>query len=80
MSDRDNKLTPATENDLKIAISFALQFDGRKPYRQSDEVMAAIVAEHVAKYLARSFVVMQRPEELRASDQYPKPKDRDSRS
>jgi hypothetical protein len=58
----DPRLTPATADDLKDALAFALRFDGRKRTHTGDELMARITAERLVKYLEQSgFVVMRRP-------------------
>jgi hypothetical protein len=58
MATSDN-LRPA---DLGQSLAHALQFDGRKAFRPSGEMMAKITAAHLAEQLHRAgFVVMQRP-------------------
>jgi hypothetical protein len=58
----DDPLLPAGPDDLHQALAFALSFDGRKRFKQSDELIARITADHLARYLAMaSFVVMRRP-------------------
>ena len=58
----DPRLTPATAEDLKDALAYALRFDGRKRAHTGDELMARITAERLVKYLKQSgFVVMRRP-------------------
>ncbi len=60
----DEKLTPATPEDVEHALSFALRFSGRKRIRQGDELMARITAERLVEHLRLSgFVVMKRPPE-----------------
>ncbi len=55
-------LRPATLAELEPAIAHALQFDGRKPFRLSGEMMARITAPHLAECLRRGgFVVMKAP-------------------
>jgi hypothetical protein len=44
MSD-DERMTPATPDDLEQALAFALRFDGRKRVRQGDEFMANITTQ-----------------------------------
>jgi hypothetical protein len=62
MLDQDENLTPADPEDLASAIAFALKFEGRKRWHDADELMAAIVAKRLVRYLERArYVVMQRP-------------------
>jgi hypothetical protein len=62
MRDDLDKLTPATEDDLTQALAFALEFDGRKRFRASGELMARITAAHLVRYLRQSgYVVMKKP-------------------
>jgi hypothetical protein len=52
----------ATPEEVAESLSFALLFNGRKRYRQADEMMAKIVAEHLVQHLKRSgYVVMKEP-------------------
>ena len=58
----ENRLTPASAEDLEQALAFALRFDGRKRTHTGEELMARITAERLVKYLDRAgFVVMRRP-------------------
>jgi hypothetical protein len=62
MQDDPAKLTPADPEELRLALSFALQRDGRRRYRHGDELMAKIVADHLVRCLEeRNFVVMRKP-------------------
>jgi hypothetical protein len=62
MTEGDEKLTPATPQDLADSLAFALRFDGRKRFRTSGEAMARITAEHLVEHLEQSgFVFMKRP-------------------
>jgi hypothetical protein len=55
-------LRPADPDDLGQALAFALSFDGRKRFRQADEQMARITADHLVRYLEMAgYVVMKRP-------------------
>jgi hypothetical protein len=55
-------LTPADPDELRLALSLGLQRDGRRRYRQGDDLMAKLVADHLVRYLeARNFVIMQKP-------------------
>jgi hypothetical protein len=56
-------LRPAEPAEIEQAIAHALQFDGRKPFRVSGEMMARITAAHLVEQLRRGgFVVMKQPE------------------
>lgn len=62
MPDPDERLTPATPDDLAAALAFALRFQGRKRVHNADEIMAEIVAKRLVEHLERAgFVVMKRP-------------------
>ena len=62
MPDTDLNLSPANEAELEQAIAHALQFDGRKHFKLSGELMAKITAAHLIERLRESgFVVMKRP-------------------
>ena len=62
MTDDPTKLLPADPDELRLAISLALQRDGRRRFRHSDDLMAKLVADHLVRYLEqRNFVVMQKP-------------------
>jgi hypothetical protein len=55
-------LRPATPDELKRALSFALRFDGRKRHRHADDFVAEAAAEKLVDYLAQAgFVVMKKP-------------------
>lgn len=55
-------LRPATAEELKEALSFALRFDGRKRHHHADGFMAELAAEKLIEHLRRAgFVVMKRP-------------------
>ncbi|MGH7122638.1 MAG: hypothetical protein ACREFP_27210 [Acetobacteraceae bacterium] len=55
-------LSPATLEELRESLSFALRFEGRKRVHHADEVMARITAERLIQHLERSgYVVMKRP-------------------
>lgn len=63
MSD-DNKagLRPASMDEVKETLCFALRFDGRKRIHQADIMMAQITAERLIRQLERSgFVLMKKP-------------------
>ncbi|MGH7080370.1 MAG: hypothetical protein ACREFU_20010 [Acetobacteraceae bacterium] len=55
-------LSPATIEELRESLAFALRFEGRKRVHHADEVMARITAERLIQHLERSgYVVMRRP-------------------
>ena len=54
--------TAITTDALDRRIMSALQFDGRRQFRTSSEMMAKITAEHLARHLERcGYAVMTRP-------------------
>jgi hypothetical protein len=58
----DPPLTQASPADLEQALAHALQYDGRKPFKPSGEMMAKITAAHLVECLVRAgFVLMQKP-------------------
>ena len=62
MPDLDEKLSPADPGDIASSIAFALLFSGRKRVHDSDQYMAAIVADRIVRHLERSgYVVMKKP-------------------
>jgi len=46
-------LRPATPEEIAEALSFALRFKGRKPFPQSNSLMAQITAAHLVEHLQR---------------------------
>jgi hypothetical protein len=57
----DEKLSPADPGDIAGSIAFALLFSGRKRVHDSDQYMAAIVADRIVRHLERAgFVVMKK--------------------
>jgi hypothetical protein len=53
-------LLPAETDELECAIAHALQFDGRKQFRLSGEMMAKITAAHLVECLRRGgFVILK---------------------
>ncbi len=61
-------LRPATTDDLIQALSFALQFEGRKRIHHAADIMAQITAEKLVAHLEKSgFVVMRKPPGVAAS-------------
>jgi hypothetical protein len=62
MTDDAAKLSPADPDELRLALSLALQHDGRRRFRHGDDIMAKLVADHLVRYLEeRNFVVMRKP-------------------
>jgi predicted glycosyltransferase len=62
MTDPEQKLTPATPDDLAQSLSFALRFEGRKSHHDSDRLNADIVAKRLVRHLEKAgYVVMKRP-------------------
>ncbi|MBV9748941.1 MAG: hypothetical protein JO157_09005 [Acetobacteraceae bacterium] len=58
----DEKLRPATREELVDSLVFALRFSGRKRVHDADDAMARIAAERLAEHLRLSgFVVMKKP-------------------
>src|SRR3984885_13085516 len=51
MTEPEQKLTPATPEDLAESLSFALRFQGRKSQHDSDRLNADIVAKRLVRYL-----------------------------
>jgi hypothetical protein len=57
------KLRPATPEEIAEALSFALRFDGRRPFPQSGSLMAQITAAHLVEHLQRcGFHLMKDPD------------------
>ncbi len=55
-------LRPADAAEFEQALAHALQFDGRRAFRLSGEMMAKITAAHLVEQLARAgFVIMKKP-------------------
>jgi hypothetical protein len=63
MPDDLAKLRPADADDLRRSLAYALRFNGRRArFRQADELMAEITADHLAKHLERcGYVIMRKP-------------------
>ena len=52
--------TPADPDDLVAALAFALKFEGRKRWHDSDAFMAHIVAKRLVRHLERARYVVMR--------------------
>ena len=62
MPDDREALSPATPEDVRDALAFALTHDGKRQFRTSGEMMAKITARHLLEHLERSgFVLMKEP-------------------
>ena len=58
----DRKLTPASREDVILAIQHGMLFDGRKRTHHWDLINAQVAAEKLADYLLKAnFVVMRGP-------------------
>ena len=54
-------LRPATPEEIAEALSFALRFNGRRPFPQANTLMAEITAAHLVEHLQRcGFLVHER--------------------
>ncbi len=55
-------LRPATPDEIDAALSFALQYDGRRRVYDAANAMAQITAERLVRHLQQSgFVIMKAP-------------------
>jgi hypothetical protein len=62
MTDDPAKLLPADHDELRLALSLALQRDGRRRFRHGDDLMAKLVADHLVRCLQQSYyAIMRRP-------------------
>jgi hypothetical protein len=58
----DDKLTPASPEDVAESVAFALLWSGRKRVHDSDRMTASIAADRIVRHLERcGFVVMKKP-------------------
>ena len=58
----DRKLTPASREDVILAIQHGMLFDGRKRTHHWDRINAQVAAEKLADYLTQAnYVVMRGP-------------------
>lgn len=63
-----SKPHPATPEEIAEALSFALRFDGRRPFPQSSSLMAQITAAHLVRHLQRcGFQLMKSPNAIAPS-------------
>jgi hypothetical protein len=61
-------LIPANPDEIAEALSFALQYNGRKRVHHADSMMARITADRLVRHLAASgFVLMKGPPALAPS-------------
>ena len=57
-----DELTPASHDDIRIALAMALTDGRRREKSNAAEVMARVVAERIVDYLDKAgFVVMRKP-------------------
>jgi hypothetical protein len=62
MTEPDPKLIPAEPHDLAQTLSFALRFEGKKRYTDTDRFAADIIADRLVRHLDRAgYVVMKKP-------------------
>jgi hypothetical protein len=55
-------LRPASADEIVAALSFALQYEGRKRVHDTADAMARITAERLVRHLQQSsFVIMKAP-------------------
>ncbi len=63
-----SELRPATPEEVAEALSFALRFEGRRPFPQANTLMAEITAAHLVEHLQRcGLYVMKGPDALAPS-------------
>ena len=57
------ELRPATGEEVRETLSYALRYEGRRRVHTADDVMARVTAERLGEHMARSgLVVMRRPD------------------
>jgi hypothetical protein len=62
MTEPDPKLTIADPKDLSDTLSYALRFEEKRRYNDSDRFAADIIADRLVRHLDRSdYVVMKKP-------------------
>jgi hypothetical protein len=65
---KQSDLRPATSQEIAEALSFALRFNGRRPFPQSNSLMAEITAAHLVEHLQRcGFLLMKGPDTVAPS-------------
>ena len=75
MSDADEKLLPATTEDVAWTLRHALLFNKKRPFDSSRQLMTDVTAGHLIEALRQSgFVVMQRPVKVPRNDWPTEPK------
>jgi hypothetical protein len=61
MRNHQERVAPATAEELIETVSRAFRFEGWKPIRRADEFTARIAAERLVEYLEHAgFVVMKK--------------------
>jgi hypothetical protein len=72
----DEQLTPwihGSDEDIVSTIAHALRYEGRRPTRQADHLIARVTAERIMEALKRAYVLTPKPSQpLARSDQLPK--------
>ena len=59
----DERLRPATPEEIAESIAFALRYEGRKRVTHADDMMARITADRLVRHLQGSgFVLMKQPD------------------
>jgi hypothetical protein len=62
MIEPDPKLTLADPDALSDTLSFALRFEGKRRYTDTDRFAADIIADRLVRHLDRAgYVVMKKP-------------------
>jgi hypothetical protein len=70
-------LRPATSDEIADALSFALQYQGRKRVHHADSMMARIAADRLVQHLrASGFVLMKGAPAIASSTSGMLPSDR----
>jgi hypothetical protein len=73
IDDQPQPWTHGSDEDVISAIAHALRYDGRRPTRQADILIAEAAAARVLEVLKRSFVITPRPPApLATADQHPR--------
>ncbi|MGE0224831.1 MAG: hypothetical protein AB7F35_28330 [Acetobacteraceae bacterium] len=59
----DQRLRPATMEEIAENLAFALRYDGRKRVSHADAMMARITADRLVRHLqGAGFVLMKQPD------------------